>query len=424
MDQEQRGQTNDILRRVALALERLAPNQQTTQSAIDALLKIGITDSGKKSDDSSKGSGSSGGGRGSGGGRDDSGEDGGSGGGKGPPKPPDQSATGMLKGLGPSASRLLGAGESLLPGLGLGEIGSTISKMVNLLSAFEGAKDALGRMGFLGDASQTLGPPGLPPPLPPDVRTLPLSPDGPEKAEPGLLPPGTPLGKLPAAIVPGTEHDEKLDPDGPTPSLLPIGAGTPRGKKPTLLDRDATVDPLPSLIPLDQQEGIPGLLPVGKGSPSLPASPPDDGEVPALKSLAPRTQLAPSVYHDAAGQGGDDVPMLKPQAPESGMDPAPVPVGGAGGPDTEGGLVPDGQGDGAAQAQVSRQTAAMEAVERNTRPKVESQVKDKNQFNKPQSQEASGAQSAQKDRGDMYGATIGKVEDKLAKVAEVAFKVI
>lgn len=483
MDQERLGQTNDILRRVALALEKLAPNQQTTQQAIDALLRIGITDSGKKSDDSSKGSGDSkGGGRSRD--RDDSGGDGGGdsgGGGKGPPKPPDQSLTGMLRGLGPSASRFFGAGESLLPGFGLGEIGGTISKMVNLLSAFDGAKEALGRMGFLGDASQKLGPPGLPPPLPPDVRTLPLSPDGPEKDKPELLPAGSPLGKLPEAVpawkdnplsveefpelkpadhtTPPTPElpkatsfgdGEKGELRGPFPKIQPTdwhGFGE-RGLFPPqpIPDPHADGEHLPRLLPLTPTQKNPKTQLGGDRSPELPGPqapqtrlfPDEQLDADSLREKKPPAEsmnspdlLGPLLPVKPAGadltaaaKGGDDIPMLNPQAPESGVEPPTTPIGAVGGDGEELPPTDDGQGDGSAQAMLSRQTAAMEAVEKNTRPKVDSPAKDKNQFNKSQSSEASGATTVHKDRGDVYGATIGQIEDRLAKVAEVALKVI
>lgn len=386
MEQEQRGQTNDILRRVALALERLAPNQQTTQSAIDALLKIGITDSGKKADDSAKGSGSSGGGRGSGGGRDDSSEDG-SGGGKGPPKPPDQSATGMLKGLGPSASRLLGAGESLLPGLGLGEIGSTISKMVNLLSAFEGAKDALGRMGMLGDASQTLDPPELPA----SHRAVPLAPPPLDKGPIHVLPPELP-GPLPAGeekIPLATSGYPLLGDSPPTPTIptLPPDGKTRLGgpRSPELSGPQA---PHTTLAPAAYKDEVSDA---GSGAVPLSAWKPTKVEAPPLLSTDDLPPVPLAGGTDASSKGGDDIPMLNPQAPESGMDPAPVPVGGAGGPDSEGGLVPDG--DSTATPIVSELKnigATMKQVEAKTGSKADPQAKTKTHLDKPQSQEASG----------------------------------
>lgn len=496
MDQERLGQTNDILRRVALALEKLAPNQQTTQQAIDALLRIGITDSGKKADDPSKGSGDS---RGGGRSRDrgDSGGDEDSGGGKGPPKVPDQSSTGMLRGLGPSASRLFGAGESLLPGFGLGEIGGTISKMVNLLSAFDGAKEALGRMGFLGDASQKLGPPGLPPPLPPDVRTLPLSPDGPEKDKPELLPAGSPLGKLPEAVpawkdnplsveefpelkpadhtTPPTPElpkatsfgdGEKGELRGPFPKIQPTdwhGFGE-RGLFPPqpIPDPHADGEHLPRLLPLTPTQKNPKTQLGGDRSPELPGPqapqtrlfPDEQLDADSLRETKPPAEsmnspgllgpllpvkpagadltgasrggddLPPITLGDAASEGGDDIPMLNPQSPESGVEPPSTQIGAVGGDGEELPPADDGQADGPAVSELKNIGSTMKKIEEKTKPQADPQAKSRTHLGKSQSGEASGATTAHKDRGDVYGATIGQIEDRLAKVAEVALKVI
>lgn len=325
MDQERLGQTNDILRRVALALERLAPNQQTTQSAIDALLRIGITDSGRKSEEESSKSGGSRG-KSAGRGRDDSGDEDSSPG-KGPPRVPDRTAEGMVKGLGPSVSRLFGAGESLMPGLGLGEIGGTISKMVNLLNAFDGAKDALGRMGLLGDESQKLDPPDLPK----SHRPIPLVPPPIDQGPIPVLPPELP-GPLPAEeekipLVPPRGYNLAVEPP-PTP-MPTVAADETQSKTPTSSRRDflGSMDQLleilgaaeetqsktPTSSRRDVHDSMGKLLQI-LGAAAEPMNSPD-----LLGPLRPVGTVGADLT--APSEGEDKTPTLKPD--ESGLDPVP-----------------------------------------------------------------------------------------------------